>query len=78
MYYLAHGGNTMRKHQDKTKRTLIGTLEVAARLNCHQISIPRYVKTKKGFPKPGKLCGKNVWYEDAIDEFIAAQMAAAE
>jgi hypothetical protein len=73
-YYLPHGGAAMRKHHDKQNKVYIGTLEVAELLNCHPMSIPRYVKTKKGFPKPGKLSGKNVWDRDLILEFRAAEI----
>jgi hypothetical protein len=54
---------------------LIGTLALAAKLNVHPMSIPRFVKKKKNFPKPKLLFGKNQWNEDVIDDYIAAQMA---
>jgi len=55
-------------------RRLIGTLELAARLRCHPMSIPRYVKTKPGFPQPVKPFGKNLWDEDAVEAYIAKVM----
>jgi len=54
---------------------LIGTLALAAKLNVHPMSIPRFVKKKKGFPKPKLLFGKNQWNEDVIDDYVAAQLA---
>ena len=64
----------MRK---KTKpRRLIGTMELAARLHCHPMSIPRYVKTKPGFPQPSKPFGKNLFDEDAVEAYIAKEMRA--
>jgi hypothetical protein len=65
----------MRK--PKTKKTIIyiGTMEVARLLNCHPMSIPRYVRTKPGFPKPGKLCGKNVWDKDVMEAYRDAEVA---
>jgi predicted DNA-binding transcriptional regulator AlpA len=64
----------MPKSQAKQTKTYIGVAEVARRMNCHPMSIPRYVKHKNGFPKPGKLAGKNVWDEDIIDAYIAAEV----
>jgi hypothetical protein len=51
-------------------RRLIGALELAARLRCHPMSIPRYVKKKPGFPQPMKPFGKNLWDEDAVEAYI--------
>jgi hypothetical protein len=55
---------------------LIGTLQLAAKLNVHPMSIPRYVKKKPDFPKPKLMFGKNQWDEDVIDAYIAKQMGA--
>jgi hypothetical protein len=38
------------------------------------MSIPRYVKTKPGFPQPVKPFGKNLWDEDAVEAYIAKVM----
>jgi hypothetical protein len=55
---------------------LIGTLEVAAKLGCHPMSIPRFVKTKPGFPQPAKLFNKNLWGEAVVDAYVATLMGA--
>jgi hypothetical protein len=52
-------------------RRFIGTMELAAKLNCHPMSIPRYCKTKPNFPQPTKPWGKNIWDEDVVDAYIA-------
>ena len=62
----------MRKK--KKPQRLIGTMELAAKLHCHPMSIPRYVKTKPGFPKPAKPFGKNLFDEDAVDAYMAKVM----
>jgi hypothetical protein len=56
-------------------RRLIGVLTFAAKLNCHPASIPRFIRTKESFPKPGSVCGKNVWYEDVADAYIQQEMS---
>jgi hypothetical protein len=60
----------------KKPTRLIGTIALAAKLNVHPMSIPRFVKKKPDFPKPKLLFGKNQWDEDIIDDYIAAQMAS--
>src|SRR5262249_7245637 len=55
-------------------RRLIDTLELAAPLRCHPMSIPRYVRTKPGFPQPVKPFGKNLWDEDEVEAYIAKVM----
>jgi predicted DNA-binding transcriptional regulator AlpA len=65
----------MRK-TTKPKPRLIGTMELATLLHCHPMSIPRYVKTKKGFPKPTKPFGKNLWDEAAVEAYLAKVMKA--
>jgi hypothetical protein len=57
----------MRKDQ-KTRRR-IGTLEVAERLHCHPMTVPRLVKERR-LPPPEKLLSKNVWFEDEIDTLV--------
>jgi hypothetical protein len=58
------------KHVSKKGRWL-GTMELAEKLGCHPFSIPRFVKTKPGFPQPVKPFGKNLWDEDLIDKYVA-------
>lgn len=48
---------------------LVGTIEFAGLLRCHPTSIPKFVKSKPGFPKPRKLFGKNVWPERVALEY---------
>lgn len=62
-------------HKGSQPRKFIGTLEVAARLGCHPMSIPRLVKTKKGFPAPIKPFNKNLWLEDVIDAYVRRLLA---
>jgi hypothetical protein len=54
----------------KFKKPRIGTAELAGMLGCHQMSVPRYVRTKPGFPKPKKLFGKNLWDLDVVERYI--------
>jgi predicted DNA-binding transcriptional regulator AlpA len=67
---------TTSKKQRRPRR-LIDTMELAARLHCHPMSIPRYVKIKKGFPKPEKPFGKNLWDEEAVEAYLAKVMKRA-
>jgi hypothetical protein len=39
------------------------------------MSIPRFVKTKPNFPQPGKVAGKNAWFEDVADAYVESEMA---
>ena len=61
--------NDKKGHDSKNHRW-IGTMALAEKLGCHPTSIPRFVKTKPGFPQPVKPFGKNLWNEDAVDAFI--------
>jgi len=63
----------MRK-TTKPKSRLIGTMEVAALLHCHPMSVARYTKEKKGFPKPTKLFGQNLWDEATVEAYLAKMM----
>jgi predicted DNA-binding transcriptional regulator AlpA len=65
------GGLSMHKATPKPRGRLIDTIELATKLNCHPMSIPRFVKTKKGFPQPTKPFGKNLWDEWEIDAYLA-------
>jgi predicted DNA-binding transcriptional regulator AlpA len=64
--------------QGSKKRKWIGTMELAEKLGCHPFSIPRFVKTKPGFPKPVKPFGKNLWDEDEVDAYLAQLLAEKE
>jgi hypothetical protein len=57
---------------------LIGVQELAAKLHCHPMSIPRLVRTKAGFPQPTKFLNKNLWDEAVIDAWIQQQQVRAE
>jgi hypothetical protein len=61
--------NDKKRHDSKNRRW-IGTMALAEKLGCHPLSIPRFVKTKPGFPQPVKPFGKNLWDEDVVDAFI--------
>jgi predicted DNA-binding transcriptional regulator AlpA len=64
----------MPKHATVPARKIwIGVQELAAKLHCHPMSVPRLVKTKPGFPQPTKLLNKNLWDEAAIDVWIQQQ-----
>ena len=52
---------------------LIGTGEVAARLNCHIISVYRFLRAKPDFPQPRRLANKLAWREAEIQKWIKAQ-----
>jgi hypothetical protein len=54
---------------------MIGTMELAAKLRCHPVSIQRFVKTKPGFPQPIKPFGKNLWNEEAVDAYLDALLS---
>ena len=64
----------MRNKQ--TEKRLIGTMEVAEKIHCHPMSIPRMVKQKK-LPPPVKPFGRNLWDEDEIDKCVEARIAAS-
>jgi predicted DNA-binding transcriptional regulator AlpA len=66
----------IERNDPKAKR-LIGTIDLACKLNCHPNSIPRFIKNRKGFPKPKCLFGKNVWDEAVVDAYIEKLMAGA-
>jgi predicted DNA-binding transcriptional regulator AlpA len=65
------------RRANKKKRRWIGTMEVAERVNCHPMSIPRLVKTKANFPQPIKLFGKNLWDDDEMEAYLESLMQAA-
>jgi len=75
----AHGSKKRRLIDTSGSRRgrRIGTLELAAKLNCHPMSIPRFVKQGR-LPKPKKPFGKNIWDEDEIDELIGGEMAGEQ
>jgi hypothetical protein len=75
VYLNQNGGFNMRK-ATKSLGRLIDTMELAAKLNCHPMTIPRYVKIKKGFPKPIKPFGKNLWDERVVEAYLAKIMKA--
>ena len=56
--------------QGSKKRKWIGTMELANKLRCHPLSIPRFVKTKPNFPQPIKLFNKNLWDEEVVDVYV--------
>ena len=51
----------------------IGSAEVAARLNCHLISVYRFIRLKPDFPQPRRLANKLAWKEADIRVWIEAQ-----
>jgi hypothetical protein len=57
----------------KKPTKLIGTLQLAAKLNVHPASIPR-LRKKPRFPQPTLLFGKNQWDEDIVDAYLAKRM----
>jgi predicted DNA-binding transcriptional regulator AlpA len=59
----------MRKQPTPGTDKWIGTMEVAAKLNCHPASIDRLVKQKR-LPPPIKLLNKNQWRESQIDQQV--------
>jgi len=60
------------KSADRSRRR-IGTSEVAARIPCHPVTVQRLINNDESFPQPRKICGKNSWFEDEVDSWIAAQ-----
>jgi hypothetical protein len=52
---------------------LIGTLQLATKLNVHPASIPR-LRKQADFPQPTLMFGKNQWDEDIVDAYIAELM----
>ena len=66
----------IERNEPKTKR-LIGTIELARKLGCHPNSIPRFIKTRRDFPQPKLLFGKNTWDEGVVDKYIESLMADA-
>ena len=65
----------MNAPSSKTDRC-IGTSEIAARLNCHPISIYRYLKCNREFPRARKIANKLAWSEAEVDEWIRRQPQA--
>jgi hypothetical protein len=63
---------------NEKKRRWIGTLEVAAKLGCHPMSVPRMTRNKPGFPQPVKPFKKNLWDEQVFDEYLATLIAAQQ
>jgi predicted DNA-binding transcriptional regulator AlpA len=61
---------TIRKDND-----LIGTLELAQKLQCHPNSIARFLRLKPDFPRPRQIFNKNLWSESVIDQYIADLVA---
>jgi len=66
----------MRKELQSKK--LIGTMEVAGKLGCHPMSVPRLVRGRRGFPQPNKLFNKNLWEEGVVDAYIAELLATKQ
>jgi nitrogenase molybdenum-iron protein alpha/beta subunit len=50
-------------------RRWLDTIEFAARLHCHPMSIPKFRKKKKDFPRPIKPFNKNLWAEDEVEAY---------
>jgi predicted DNA-binding transcriptional regulator AlpA len=65
----------MHDEEQDSRRRLIGTAELANKLGCHLMSIPR-LRKRPGFPQPIKPFGKNVWVEEEVDAYIENLMAA--
>jgi hypothetical protein len=54
----------------------LGTMEVAGRLGCHPMTVPRLVQDGRLSP-PVKWFGKNIWTEEQLAADIAKMMARA-
>jgi hypothetical protein len=54
----------------------LGTMEVAARLGCHPMTVPRLVEAGR-ISKPLKWLGKNLWTEEQLAADIAKLLARA-
>jgi predicted DNA-binding transcriptional regulator AlpA len=55
---------------------LIGSAEVAARLNCHIITLYRRLKSDPEFPRPIRRVASNrklAWRESAIRDYVSAR-----
>lgn len=66
----------MPQHEQAPARDrLIGTAEVARRLNIHLITVYR-LRDRPGFPAPRRIANKLAWRESDIDAWIASQPAA--
>jgi hypothetical protein len=66
------------KHGAARSRRWISTLELAEKFGCHPASIPRFRKTKPGFPQPRKPFGKNLFDEDEADRYLERSMRKTE
>ena len=62
----------------RAKRSKIDLLTVADRVGCHPSSVPRFVREKRGFPKPFKLHGKNWFWEDEVDGYVEDLLRASQ
>jgi hypothetical protein len=67
--------NAEQPERASKRRRWIGTMELAALLGCHPFSIPRYVRTKPGFPQPRKPFGKNLWDEAEAEAYLQTLLA---
>ena len=54
----------------------LGTADVAARLGCHPMTIPRLVKDGR-LSAPVKWFGKNIWTEEQLATDLAKMLARA-
>jgi hypothetical protein len=54
----------------------LGTMDVAARLGCHPMTVPRLVATGR-ISAPVKWFGKNIWTEEQLAADIAKLLASA-
>lgn len=64
-----HATQQLKKKEKRRQRRRIGTLEVAEKLGCHPMTVPRLAKERR-IPQPDKLLLKNQWWEDEIDELV--------
>jgi hypothetical protein len=55
----------------------LGTMEVAARLGCHPMTVPRLVSAKRLSP-PLKWMGRNTWTEEQIQADIEKLIEAGK
>jgi predicted DNA-binding transcriptional regulator AlpA len=61
----------------KTSDRRIGKRELAQKGGFSHRSIQRFLKEKRGFPQPTKICGINklTWSEGEVDAWIAGEVA---
>ena len=63
--------------EEEADTSLATFRELARKLGCHPNSIPRFIKTRRDFPQPKLLFGKNTWDEGVVDKYIESLMADA-